>query len=109
MRHVYLSKTTKLNEEILKIITNNFKPKSKIKKILNFTKKKQFYLLLKKNNKVLGLVRVINKKINLNNKIFKFAGISSVVVDEKFQGKGFGRLLMIKVLQFQITQTGKGY
>jgi len=45
MRHIYLSKTTKLNEEILKIITNNFKPKSKIriKKLSNILEKKLNY------------------------------------------------------------------
>jgi predicted acetyltransferase len=52
------------------------------------------------DKKIIGLIRVIKRKILIGNKRIKCAFLTSVGIKQKYQKKGYGSILMKKSLKF---------
>lgn len=89
------SKIIKLSNEIFGVKKNMFQYKNTL---WNFYTKRQFVLLLQNEKKVIGLIRVIKKKMYLKKKFYNIACITNVGIKKIFRKKGFSKFLINKSL-----------
>ena len=57
-------------------------------------------IIIKNKNDVIGLTRIIPRKLKLNNKIFNISGLSSICIDEKYRSKGLSKILINYALEY---------
>lgn len=66
----------------------------------NYPKSKQFIIYLKKNSSIIGMVRVIRRKVFLYNKFFNVACLTSIGILPNFRNFGYGKILMKKTNEY---------
>ena len=62
----------------------------------NNSKSNQFIIYLKSKNALIGMIRVIKKKIFLSKKFYNVACLTSIGIFPKFRGKGYSKFLLKK-------------
>ena len=74
-----------------------YKSLKKVKSLIwNFFKKEQFVIVLKRDKNIIGLIRVISKKVVIGKERIKVACLTSVGVRKIYRKKGYGRILLNK-------------
>lgn len=56
--------------------------------------KKNLYLIIKTKSKIIGLIRIISRKVKINGKFLKCACLTSIGILPTYQKKGFGKKLL---------------
>ena len=62
----------------------------------NCSKSNQFIIYLKSKNTLIGMMRVIKRKIFLKKKFYNVACLTSIGIFAKFRGKGYSKMLLKK-------------
>lgn len=114
LRTIYLS-TNELKDslyvnQIVEIVSEFRKKPINIGQYIKEVPNDATYLLLVLNNKVIGFLRYYPnnlsymKKYKIDNKYKNYFSVASVIISEKYRGKGYGKILMKKLIK---NTTGK--
>ena len=62
----------------------------------NCSKSNQFIIYLKSKNTLIGMMRVIKRKMFFSKKFYNAACLTSIGIFTKFRGKGYSKILLKK-------------
>ena len=98
-----LIKIKKIDLKLINFSSEIYKEKKKLiklkKKNWDFFKTNQFALVIKKNKEIIGMIRVIKKKMFLGQKVIKVACLTNIGIRKIHQKKGYGRILISRSME----------
>ena len=80
----------------LKIFNKDALDKKVKLELWNSSKSNQFIIYLKSKNTLIGMMRIIKRKMFLSKKFYNVACLTSIGIFPKFRGKGYSKLLLKK-------------